>query len=278
MNTDIRVLTSFRGHRKRKRLELMLGLGGTGFLIDLWLTAAEDRPDGILHGWDDLDIALACGYSAGAQKLVDALVECRWLDKGDDGTYRLHDWDDHQGWCLGSEYRSTKARINALIKHFGREKGLKRAAEKFGINPADFGYKDAVSMLPADEQHATQDAPSPSPSPSPSPKPNTSQTLYEFYVSEIEPGRKSSKRAQGNIKKHLRKHSFEDLRKSVLNYKSTLNGTAPQYRKDPANFFGQQELYFMDFLPENFKSTQPEASNPRTREITPENIGRLYEN
>jgi 3-oxoacyl-[acyl-carrier-protein] synthase II len=33
MNTDIRVLTSFKGHRKRLRLEQVLGKGATGHLL-----------------------------------------------------------------------------------------------------------------------------------------------------------------------------------------------------------------------------------------------------
>ena len=130
MNKDIRLLVSFKGHRKRKRLDFLLGPGATGYLIDLWLTAAEDRPEGILTSWDEIDIAFACGFPDDPKKLLDALLECRWIDKGDDGVYRLHDWEEYQGWCLGSEYRSNKARINALIKHFGREKGLKKATTK----------------------------------------------------------------------------------------------------------------------------------------------------
>ena len=268
MNKDIRLLVSFKGHRKRKRLEHILGPEATRLLIDLWLTAAEDRPEGVLHGWDEIDIAFACGYPDEPKKLIEALLECCWIDKGDDGIYRLHGWEEHQGWCLGSEYRSNKARINALIKHFGRKTGLKKAAEQYGIDPADYGYKDAASMLPAKPQHAKQDAPSPSPSPT---------ILYEFYVSEIQPQRKTSKRAQSNIKKHLRKFAFDDLKQSVLNYGSTLNGAAPKYRKDPANFFGIQEPYFIDFLPENF--TEPHAqSETQPREITSENAEELYAN
>ena len=270
MNRDIRLLVSFRDHRKRKRFEHILGPGATGYLIDLWLTAAEDRPDGVLHGWDEIDIAFACGYPDEPKKLIEALLECCWIDKGDDGVYILHGWGEYQGWCLGSEFRSNKARINALIKHFGRKAGLKKAVEQYGINPADYGYKDAASMLPAKEQHAKQDAPSPSPSPS-------QTTLYEFYVSKIEPQRKSSKRAQNNIKKHLKKFAFDDLNRSVLNYKSTLNGIESQFRKDPANFFGINEPYFIDYLPKNF-SQLPPPDNLSQKEITPENAEELYAN
>lgn len=61
MNTDIRLLVSFKGHRKRKRFKMVIGLEATDYLIDLWLTAAEDRPDGILSGWDDTELHLLQG-------------------------------------------------------------------------------------------------------------------------------------------------------------------------------------------------------------------------
>ena len=34
MNTDIRLAVSFRGHRKRKRLRLLLGPGSTDYLLE----------------------------------------------------------------------------------------------------------------------------------------------------------------------------------------------------------------------------------------------------
>jgi len=170
MNSDIRVLVSFKGQRKRKRLEMILGPGATGHLIDLWLTAAIDRPDGILSGYDETDIKIAAGWEDDPKKLVKALIDTKWLDKEKDGTFVLHGWQEHQGWCVGANDRSNKARINALIGHHGREKGLKIAAKQYGINPIDHGYQSATSTLPETEQHAKRNAPSPSPSPSPTRK------------------------------------------------------------------------------------------------------------
>lgn len=77
--------------------------------------------------------------------------------------------------------------------------------------------------------------------------------LYNFYKTEISPLRKSSTRAKENIHYYLKKYPFGDLKKSILNYQSTINGTEPQYRKDPANFFGKNDRYFVDYLPENFE-------------------------
>jgi len=80
--------------------------------------------------------------------------------------------------------------------------------------------------------------------------------VYDFYNFEIKPLRKSSKRAKKNIGHYLKKHPLKDLKKSILNYKSTLNGTEPRYRKDPANFFGRNDQYFLDYLPGSFESIE----------------------
>lgn len=61
MNSDIRLAVSFRGHRKRKRLRLLLGPGSTDYLIDLWIATAMNHPNGILQGMDETDIALEAG-------------------------------------------------------------------------------------------------------------------------------------------------------------------------------------------------------------------------
>jgi hypothetical protein len=139
MNTDIRVLVSFRGHRKRRRLEKIIGPGATGHLIDLWIFAAISRPSGILDDWDADDIADAANYRGNPQELVEALVDTGWLDRLDDGSFALHNWDERQGWVSGSEERSNKARLLALMRHHG-EKAFEIAKEKYGIDPAEYGF------------------------------------------------------------------------------------------------------------------------------------------
>lgn len=173
MNTDIRLPISFKGHPKRKRLEKLMGDRSLGYLIDLWLSAAQYRPDGILRGWDEDDIAAAAGWEDDSSTFADALVKSGWLDKDADQTYILHNWEKYQGWCIGSEHRSNKGRILALIKHHGKEAGCKIAIERFGINPAEYGYGfEEDSMQPACDGHASsnttcmQAAHTPSPSPS----------------------------------------------------------------------------------------------------------------
>ena len=72
MNSDIRLAVSFRGHRKRKRLRLLLGPGSTDCLIDLWIATAMTHPSGVLHGMDEIDIALEAGWEGDPQQFVAA--------------------------------------------------------------------------------------------------------------------------------------------------------------------------------------------------------------
>ncbi|MDL2210309.1 hypothetical protein LJC23_02610 [Desulfovibrio sp. OttesenSCG-928-I05] len=144
MNSDIRLAVSFRGHRKRKRLRKVLGPDSTDFLIDLWIGAAMTHPTGILHDMDETDIALEAGWEKEPQEFIDALLECRFLEKTEHGSYALHDWEDHQGYVIHAERRKAQAR-NAAATRWKNRQG----------DPAP----------EAEAQHAGSNAPSPDPVP-----------------------------------------------------------------------------------------------------------------
>ena len=145
---DIRVKFSFRDHRKRRRLKMILGPDATDYLLDLWISTAQNHPDGNLKGMDEIDIALEAGWEEDADKFVNALVDCKWLDKNSNG-YKLHDWVEHQPWVCHAPERSERARQAALVR--------------WGNKP------DANGMQGACEPHTECNAPSPSPSPKPKP-------------------------------------------------------------------------------------------------------------
>ena len=77
--------------------------------------------------------------------------------------------------------------------------------------------------------------------------------LYLFYIEKIEPTRKTRVRAVANILKHSKKHSFKNMALAVVNYKPDALSRDPEFRKDPANFFGVNDPYFRAFLPGNYK-------------------------
>ncbi|MDR3358717.1 MAG: hypothetical protein LBN96_07720 [Desulfovibrio sp.] len=155
MNSDIRLAVSFRGHRKRKRLRLLLGPGSTDYLIDLWIATAMTHPSGILQGMDETDIALEAGWDGNEpDKLVSALVECGFLEKDENGVYSLHDWSDHQGYAIHAERRKAHARNAAAARWNSRlEKDLQDACSRHA------------------EGNPLSPLPSPVPSPIPVPEP-----------------------------------------------------------------------------------------------------------
>ena len=67
-----------------------------GLLIDLWtwgLNCADET--GHLRGITNGGIAMAMDWPGRqAAKLVNALVDCGWID-GENGSYCLHDWADY---------------------------------------------------------------------------------------------------------------------------------------------------------------------------------------
>ncbi len=111
---------------------------------------------------------------------------------------------------------------------------------------------------------------------------SSAAAIYEFYIKEISPGHKDKRRAHVNIEKYLKSYDPVDLITAIKNYKTVSKNDEPQYRKDPANFFGIKKgnEYFMNFLPgefENQKAEELETIRP-PREITMDNIGELHEN
>ena len=156
MNKDIRLATSFKGHRKRKKLKRLLGFGAEVYLIDLWLSVAMACPEGVLIGWYNQDIADACDWDGDPEQLVSAFIESGWIDIGEDGTYILHDWDEHQGWACHAKTRSRSAKKAADIRWNKKHTPTGK--------PSD-SDSNATALL----SHQVRNAPSPSPSPSPSP-------------------------------------------------------------------------------------------------------------
>jgi hypothetical protein len=172
MNTDIRVDITFKGHRKRRRLQALLGPGATDYLIDLWITVAMERPQGVLRGWDSTDIALAAGFPGDPEQLVSALYEAKLLDKDADGNCCLHDWKIHQPWASNAPVRSEAAR-KAVTARWTKQKQ----------QPDDTDSIRSVSKRNTDGIHSvskrnTDSIRNHTPSPSPSPSPLVLDTSY----------------------------------------------------------------------------------------------------
>jgi len=119
---DIRIDVRWRSHPKRAKLAFLLGHDGTGYVLDLWISTAQSKPDGVLRGLDDMDIALMAGWAGKPADFVAALLGTRLLDRLPDGTLALHDWAEHQPWVIGAPERSEKAK-KAIKARWDKAKG-----------------------------------------------------------------------------------------------------------------------------------------------------------
>lgn len=188
MNSDIRILTSFRGHRKRKKLQLKLGADGVIALIDLWVGVAVNRPSGVLVGWDEVDIALEANWSGDPSMFVDVLCDIGFVDCDDDNAYSMRNWEENQAWVVGAEARKAKA------KHAARQRWEKRTTIPV----------DATSMPPVSKEDACGNAPSPNPNPSPSPSPkpillDRPKTITKELWDELIANRKKKKLSNSKL-------------------------------------------------------------------------------
>ena len=130
----------------------MLGPAGVLALIDLWLRTSMNNPDGVLCGMDEEDIALEADWEGDPCQFVEALIKCGFLERTEDGTYRLHDWEQHQPWVAGAKERSERAR-KAARRRWDRKK------ESCAMH-ADRMHAACEAQC---DQHTTCSAPFPSP-------------------------------------------------------------------------------------------------------------------
>jgi len=101
------------------------------------------------------EIVDAAGCESDAGGMLAALLDTKWID-GEDGSYRLHDWSEHQRWVIFAPKRKESARKAAEIRW--HKKQVKQKV-------------NAPRMRPACEGDAGSNAPSPAPDPNPSPIP-----------------------------------------------------------------------------------------------------------
>lgn len=176
--SDIRLMFSYRGHHKIKKLRLKLGEAGPMAHIYLLLFAGESKSDGVLEGMDAEDIALAADYRGDAHEFVETLQALKLLDLQGE-TYSIHNWAKHNPYAAGAEERSEHGRKAAKAR-WKKEKGLTlgRSTKKQQLTHKN----DAPSINEQYNEHdsamrGAQKSNAPVPIPYPPPVPNSDQTL-----------------------------------------------------------------------------------------------------
>lgn len=149
MNIDIRLSLDFFDHPKSKKLKKRLGLEGVMALLKLWAWTAGNRPGGMLTGLDAEAVELAADWDGEDGTFVSTLLDLRLLDDAD-GTFAIHDWEDHQAYASKSEERSSKAKKAAEVRWSKAKE--EREADTSNAQPM---LTDATSI----NEHAFSNAP-----------------------------------------------------------------------------------------------------------------------
>lgn len=138
-------------HPKFKRLLKKLKLPQyaiTGILESIWSMAAQYAAEtGDLSRFNADDIADYCEWDRDADELVNALVECRWLDR-DERTGRLvvHDWLDHRPGYINERLRKQQFRSSGSA-----------SKDKQGDNPGKSKKKQGETLSEEDLETVSED-------------------------------------------------------------------------------------------------------------------------
>ena len=86
------------GHTKLKKLARKLNIpsyAALGILESLWHLTMREAPQGDIGKLSDEDIAVGIDWDGEDSALINALVECRWIDVSEEHRLVIHDWHEH---------------------------------------------------------------------------------------------------------------------------------------------------------------------------------------
>lgn len=69
--------------------------GTIGLLEGMWLSVAKNCPRGDIGRFSNEEIAIMVDWEGDPDELVEALVECHWIDVCEVNRLVIHDWHDH---------------------------------------------------------------------------------------------------------------------------------------------------------------------------------------
>jgi hypothetical protein len=121
----VKIDTSITSHYKFKRLCRLLQItpiNALGLLASLWMWTLNNREEGNLGDLTADDLADLLDWPCGATSLLDALLECKFLDRvGSDLV--LHDWCTHYRDLLRIK-EATRARVQKYRERSAEEKSI----------------------------------------------------------------------------------------------------------------------------------------------------------
>ena len=147
MDLDIRLDTTFRDNRKRRKLAHHLDLPSDvgwftagGIIVDILLLAASSaktRKQGVFHKWDAVDICDALRWQGNAETFVEALIDAEVLERDADDDLAIHAWSEHQeflaqydGYIEGKREAGRKGGVAS-----GRSRQSGKKEQEQGVKP-----------------------------------------------------------------------------------------------------------------------------------------------
>ena len=218
-----------------------------GILITLWLWGIDNADmDGLIPSADRGDIAevLESGLSEtlDPESVVDQLVECGWIDTGDEGLY-LHDWYDWRSYYVS--YMNRK-KNHADYMRERRSKGRDTSCDTHSESTVN----STVNITEAE-------APEKSPEEKPEKYGKEFEEFWAFYPRKADKGA-SFKKYKARIKDG---YSPDELLTAAKNYKAQCDRdhTDQKYIKHGKTFLGES-LPFTEYIPGHGMTEAPQQN------------------
>ena len=135
------VFADLPGHIKigklRDGLKLKNRYEAVGLIVCIWSWAAVHAPSGDLSEVSAQDLADAAGWRKSAKGFLEALVSSGFVDRGEDGSLILHDWDGHQCMLQDAMTRSRRKAADRQKAYRDRKRAERESAERPSPVPED---------------------------------------------------------------------------------------------------------------------------------------------
>lgn len=132
----------FLDHPKVTNLERVLGKDSALCLIRLWCYCGKYHPDdGLMKGMSTDDVERRSGWRGKPGRLIAVMRELGFIE-GEEGNFKIHDWEDHQGHLKSLRERGKKAAKARWDKLKGGEQSclsIANAMQKHSLSNATTG-------------------------------------------------------------------------------------------------------------------------------------------
>lgn len=127
---DINLDINYFEHPKTQRLISKLGESSALIPIRLWCHAAKYCPKfGHFNGYTTSEVRAITKYRGDVPRLLSVMTEVGFIDQLENGNFKLHDWEEHQGHIIAfsergkanaekrwSKYRESKSHTTEFRK------------------------------------------------------------------------------------------------------------------------------------------------------------------